>query len=226
MPTMVSVCGACNGSGWEKLPGKRYTVDGTEVESSLTVRRCSKCVYWQQRRGETPGVPAELIQTTLSDVKRISGNTDAIERAEEFMTGVHTDLYLWGGTGRGKTFLAVAILNQLFRSGVKARFVRAQELLLQLRGENDQKVFTEVTTVPLLVLDDLGAFQGTDNTRAKMQLIYDKRIDYNNRTIFTANLSLMHLLDFLDDARLPSRIAGRAMSVQMTGTDWRLSKRK
>lgn len=216
-------CDTCQNTGW-----KPVTVDGVE-----RLAHCPGCPWREWKRGGVPGVPVDEQTSLLSTFTTTPDNLAALAEAVHFLKGVHPGLYLWGGVGTGKTKLACTILNELAKQGTFGRFQRVTELLLKLMpGHDDEdndagsRFWKTITTVPVLVLDDLGADQGTDFSRRMLQTLYDKRLDLGHRTIFTSNLGLDDLQEFLNDQRLPSRIVGECKVVRMDGKDWRLKARK
>lgn len=208
-------CQGCRGTHWETV----------EEGGTPKVQHCTKCDYWELRRGFAPGVPKALEALRLSDVKDVAGNRDALQHVQHFLDGHHPDLYLHGLPGRGKTYIAVAAINEVhaLNDGRRCRFLRVPKLLKGLLLEDEAEWMRWAQGPDVVVLDDLGAQQGTDFARRTIQEIYDERVDRGRRTIFTSNLSLGELRDFLQDDRLPSRISGRAMVVKVDGKDWRLA---
>lgn len=216
-------CDTCRNTGW-----KPVMVDGTE-----RLARCPGCIWLDWKHGGVAGVPVDELKSLLATFTTTADNQAALAEAVHFLKGIHPGLYLWGGVGTGKTKLACTILNELAKQGVFGRFQRVTELLLKLMpGWDDDDNHTgrmfwdQLTTTPVLVLDDLGADQGTDFSRRTLQALYDKRLDLGHRTIFTSNLDLDDLQTFLNDQRLPSRIVGECKVVKMDGKDWRLKARK
>lgn len=213
---MAEVCKVCQGTTWTPGPEGRGVV------------RCKACE--DQRRGFVGSVPMAERETRLADydgkARQITGNlADVLKHVRLFVDGVHPDLFLHGGVGAGKTALACAALNELHRQRVHCMFVRVPELLIQLQGEGDQERFAAVCNVQALVLDDVGASQGTDFARRMLQAVYDARIDKGRRTIWTSNLDLDELTTFLEsDKRLASRIAGQAKVLHLETRDFRLAK--
>lgn len=212
----------CQGTGWET-----YVAD----DGIRRARRCSQCDYWPSRRGFAPGVPEDQKAITLASygqagLEKPAALDGPLKQAEYFLQGMHPGLFLHGPVGCGKTTLAVAVLNTLHQRGVRVRFWRVPELLLKLQpgAEDQDQLLDKVATVPVLVLDDVGANAGTDFSRRMLQTIFDARQDKGHRTIWTSNLDLDELGKFLGDDRLPSRIAGAAKLVEMTGPDYRLKQ--
>ena len=122
--------------------------------------------------------------------------------------------------------------DELFRSGDRANvdqvayptfftnFVR-NRMHIKLE-EHLVDYLKQYKKVDVLGLDDIGAEKGSDFSRRVLQGLYDARLDHKKRTLFTSNLSLGDLEEFLGDERLPSRIAGNADVVFMGGQDMRV----
>lgn len=218
-PEYRFVCDVCSDSGWAPKAGGVVRCKG---EAGVS------CPYLENQRGTAPGVPVDEAKATLENYTRTADNGEAIKHAEYFLDGTHRGLYLHGGVGTGKTRLACSILNMLWARQVSVRFKRCPELLIQLQPghEDTDQVWQRMVDVPVLVLDDVGANQGTDFARRQLQALFDARLDRGHRTIWTSNLALDDLAEFLADDRLPSRIMGQCRVVELTGKDWRLTRRR
>lgn len=224
-PEFLYTCENCSDTGYESV-----TVERGEFDA---VRPCkgadrTGCPWKDAQRGGVPGLPKEETDSRLANFVLTDDNGDALKQAQYFLAGVHPGLYLWGKVGTGKTRLACSVLNELHGQGQRVRFVRCPELLLKLMPGFDETdvIWTQVVEAPVVVLDDIGANQGTDFARRMMQTLYDSRLDRKHRTIFTSNLNLDDLGEFLNDDRLPSRIAGNCRIVAMKGKDWRLKRKR
>lgn len=218
-PSKPTECGTCGNTGWEPI---------TQAGIRL-VRKCGACDYWPSRIHHVLGCPVSDQDVTLASYGQAftvtKDNLDPIDQGKHFVAGVHPGLYIHGGTGTGKTVLALAIANTLHRKGSTGRFLRVAELLTRLTGDGGDTLFQVVIDVPILVLDDIGANQGTDYARRMLLSIYDARVDKGHRTIWTSNLDLDELAEFLgEDKRLPSRIAGQCKTVELAGKDFRLQR--
>jgi DNA replication protein DnaC len=208
-------CGICRDTRWQS-----HLVDGTEV-----VRRCD-CV---QRHIWASGVPLEFRTATLENYEPRPGSESALIRARGFFSGTR-DLLLVGGVGAGKTRLACSLLNT---EPAKGYFVRVPTMLRQLEPSSDPETRAVVLerrllTVPILVLDDVGAErdQATDFTRRTLYMVYEGRHDEGLRTIWTSNKNLGELGEMHGDDRLTSRIAGWADVVLVNCSDQRLPVRR
>ena len=226
-PTMGPKCATCDDSGYQPV-----TKDGqpTTYGKHHGVRRCPDCL--ESRRGFAPGVPEEFKTASVDSYERgdyrlTDDNRKAIEQARFFLQDVHPGLYVFGDVGSGKSLLACAILNDLHRAGRSVRFQRITELLKAVVQEDTGDDFQErLVKVPVLVLDDIGAQRPSDYARQMLLTIYDARTDRGNRTIWTSNLTLEELNEYLGDQRLASRIAGSCKVVRLDGDDYRLKKAK
>ncbi len=175
-----------------------------------------------------PGLPADFQSLTLTTFAERSRNPEVIQAAQEWLAGTH-DLYITGPVGVGKTALACALLNDVYRRGGTARFTFVGTLLEQHRAamfsdEDETRRLGALAPyfhVGVLALDDVGRDKGSDYARQTLQTIYDERRARAHRTIWTSNLDLGALQRFFDDDRLPSRIAGAAEIVFLGGDDWR-----
>lgn len=220
MKKPTTTCGTCDGTGWQIVP------DGGRGRA----KRCEEC--WERRRGFAPGVPDEEKEISLDswgkgERELTEANRPAIQQGKFFVQDVHPGLYLHGDVGSGKTALACAILNDLHRAGQWVRFVRVTELLKQLvQSDTGDAVYQQTVNVPVLCLDDIGAQRGSsDYARQQLVVLYDARTDRGHRTIWTSNLDLDGLVEFMgEDKRLASRIAGNCKVVALDGVDYRLRK--
>lgn len=120
-------------------------------------------------------------------------------------------LCLVGDVDVGKTHLAIAICRGWLLRGVLAKYAYVPLLLDELRrsynkdGEEAYEYrFNVLCTIPLLVLDDLGAERGTDWAREKLDTIVDTRAINGLALVVTTNLGMNEL---------PRRIASRLQRV-------------
>jgi DNA replication protein DnaC len=104
-------------------------------------------------------------------------------------------LTLLGGTGVGKTHLAVAIASERLQRGQPVFFAFVPELLEDLRryafdherGMSFDRVFQQVKNTPLLILDDLGQEQNTPWAVEKLYQIIVHRHNARLPTIITSS---------------------------------------
>ena len=134
-------------------------------------------------------------------------------------------LVLLGGTGRGKTHLAAAIVNFRYQAKKPALFVVVPEFLDHLRStfSPDSKVtydqmFERVKTTPLLVLDDFGEQSTTPWAQEKLYQVINYRYNAQLPTVITSSRALQEL-----DSRISSRLADPKIStpINIDAPDYR-----
>lgn len=121
---------------------------------------------------------------------------------KEFMDSYLKDkkgkgLYLSGSFGSGKTYLVAALFNELAKKNISSALVYYPELLRSLKssfGSDYEEKFDFIKTVPLLLLDDIGAENTTSWSRDEvLGPILQYRMEEELPTFFTSNLTLSEL---------------------------------
>ena len=140
--------------------------------------------------------------------------------------------YLWGEPGVGKTYAAAcavrlwALRDVGRRSTASAHLVQVARMLADLRGDIDHGESWRMPwleSVPLLVLDDLGAERPTDWGVEQVSSLVDVRTYRGLRTVVTSNLPLGDLRRApggLQGARVASRLSAFER-VEVAGEDRR-----
>ncbi|MBR6088536.1 MAG: ATP-binding protein [Anaerolineaceae bacterium] len=132
-------------------------------------------------------------------------------------------LLFTGRYGTGKTHLAAAIANSALEKGIDLIFQPVPDLLDQLRmsyggaAESFEERFDRIRSIPLLILDDLGAQSPTAWAEEKLYQIINYR--YVNRlpTVVTSNVSMREM-----DGRIASRLRdGMVTHITMQVPDYR-----
>ncbi len=149
-----------------------------------------------------------------ADAEEARDIQNAYRQALKFAEEPQDWLVIAGGTGRGKTRLAAAIANYCRESGKQVMFVVVPDLLDRLRSSYSpqnprafDEVFEQVRSMPLLVLDDLGAQSGTPWADEKLFQLINYRYNACLPTVITTNLTVSHL-----DPRLASRLTDPQVS--------------
>ena len=139
-------------------------------------------------------------------------------------------MYLWGGTGVGKSGIAVVILREVWRAhGIVGQFWVVPDLLKRYKATFDEETRTEtgdqidrvLDNMPLLVLDDYGAEKESGWTNERLFDLVDRRAREGSPTLVTSNLRL---------AEIPPRLASRlghidySVPVTLKGKDRRVSR--
>jgi DNA replication protein DnaC len=149
-------------------------------------------------------------------------------------------LLLTGGSGRGKTHLAVSVFKALLKKGVPCRFVDFHELLAEIRSSYDElaqtseyEILRPLLNVEVLLLDDLGSQRMSGWVQDTVFYIINIRYNQKKPLIVTSNLSMEPSkgspLESLQDRlgyRVVSRLYEMCTCVELDGPDYRKEVRK
>jgi DNA replication protein DnaC len=121
----------------------------------------------------------------------------ALEHSRRMAEEPHGWLVLQGQSGSGKTHLAAAIANHREAAGFPAQFVVVPDLLDHLRSSFDpaspvsyDRMFEDIRSANLLVLDDLGAQNATPWAREKLFQLLNHRYNAELVTVITTTIPL------------------------------------
>ena len=148
-------------------------------------------------------LPKEISEASFSKAYRDDNKRLPIFKYfKEFMDSYLKDkkgkgLYLSGSFGSGKTYLVAALFNELAKKNISSALVYYPELLRSLKssfGSDYEEKFDFIKTVPLLLLDDIGAENTTSWSRDEvLGPILQYRMEEELPTFFTSNLTLSEL---------------------------------
>ncbi len=208
---------------WEEILGDQVFVFRGERDSSDHSKRTiveirSRAPLLKRQVGaRIPPAYREALLTTWDD-SRSNPGTKAIVHG--YVASPVNSIYLYGEVGRGKTFAACTISNELLQRGKAVRFETVSELLLDLRdsftaeGVSEKSVLQPLRDAQFLILDELGDLaRNRDRTASafsssRILTLLDSRWRTGKPTILTSNLSLDELEKWADDPRIASRIGG------------------
>lgn len=163
--------------------------------------------------------------TFSADDKKCQKVSDAARRyAEKWdeMRGKNIGLLFYGDIGVGKTFFAACIANYLIDHGTSVLMSNVSRLMSGMAqdfGNGERKIMEDVTTIPLLILDDLGTERGTEYAVEKLQAMIDARYRSGKPLIVTTNLTpadLKHPTD-VRYKRVYDRVLEMCYPVLVTG---------
>lgn len=217
----TSKCQKCNDTGFI------YTDNGAiECECALRAR--------DQRRIEklfkSARIPARYRNKTLENFDaslQSKAYKIAVEYTKTWPKGNGESLFFVGPVGTGKSHLARAILSTMIRRhGISGLAATVPNLMDDLRpGADDGKSNEQIQllkTVPLLVLDDLGAQKNTEWVTERLFVIINARYDEMLPTVITSNIYLEDLRKTPGWDRLIDRIVEMATAVRMEGKSYRM----
>ncbi|MBR4935260.1 MAG: ATP-binding protein [Anaerotignum sp.] len=148
----------------------------------------------------------------------------------EYFSG--DNLLLYGGAGRGKTFLCNCIAKDVLERGKTVLYLTAGQLFKQLeeiRFHRDEEEETldwdaELLGADLLIIDDLGTEFSTVFTTSELFRIINDRKLRKKPVVISTNLDYKALMDQYSD-RLMSRIIGDFVTLKFFGDDIRMKKK-
>jgi DNA replication protein DnaC len=224
-PLQPEICPLCHGAGYVRLDvpvghpdfGRAVQCECKEREIAererLKLRAVSSLKPFDKKTFSTfdPSIP---------------GVREAHEVALRYAEDPVGWLILQGGYGCGKTHLAAAIAHQREDEGDVVFFSIVPDLLDHLRAAfaptselTYDALFERVRESGLLVLDDLGAENGTAWATEKLFQLINYRYNYRMPTVITTNARLMSHMDERIRSRLNDR--GLVRYVQIEAQDYR-----
>ena len=221
-----NVCPHCGGTGWVRLD----VPVGDPAFGKAIACSCKEQQQEDQRRSDLRRLSSldpfhDKTFDTL-DLRTAPGLEEAYRVAREYAEQPWGWLVLRGGYGCGKTHLAAAIANYRLAAGSPVFFSIVPDLLDHLRSAfaptsdlTYDALFDRIREVELLVLDDLGAENGTAWATEKLFQLINYRYNSRMPMVITTN---NRLLSHMDD-RIASRLSdvGLVQNVQIDAPDFR-----
>lgn len=221
---LVEHCDICDGAGWlrEQVPF------GHPHFGVLFPCACKQAEQAQQKADElaqSSNLDAFRCKTFTTFNPFIPGLRNVVLQVKQYVKCPDGWLTLFGAYGVGKTHLAAAIANEVLGRREQVHFAVVPDLLDHLRATfgpqstvgYDER-FEQVRTVPLLILDDLGAESATAWAREKLYQLLNYRYNYRLATVLTTNVKPEAL-----DPRIYSRLCDPACgsTISIVASDYR-----
>ena len=137
-------------------------------------------------------------------------------------------LLLYGDVGRGKTYAAISIVNELIRRGYPCRATNFKRIENDINDNFSQRnvYLDEFKKYALLVIDDLGVERKSEYMQEIVYSVIDSRYRCGLPLIVTTNLSMDEIKNptAISCSRIYSRILERCHPVFVDGKDRRKVK--
>lgn len=157
-----------------------------------------------------------------------------LKKAMDFARDFNGDnLLLYGGTGRGKTFLCNCIAKDVLDAGKTVIYLTAGQMFRRLEAQHFRNREEEETTTDwdvelldadLLIIDDLGTEFSTVFTASELfRIINDRKLN-GRPVVISTNLDYAALVEQYSD-RVMSRLIGEYTVMKCFGEDIRMKKK-
>ena len=219
--------GVCDGSGW---------ILGPE-----DVARECECRAQRLKRGRVRGVASVIPpryrgvsfdRPPVSDMARDPHTRVVVERVRAFVAGLDArleagkGLWLTGGTGTGKTTLAMLVSKAALEAGHSVAIYSLPKLLARIRrtydgepgGDSYSAFFDRLTSVDLLHIDDLGAEKRSDWVLEQLYALVNERYEEKRSILITSNFDGIQLEEQVGP-RIVSRLTEMTEPLPLLGED-------
>lgn len=159
---------------------------------------------------------------------------DAVLKCRDFIEhfgSTFSNLYFYGDTGIGKTFLSNCVAKELMDQGYSVIYFTAFQLFDILskgvfkKDEEAISAHRNIFDCDLLIIDDLGTELTNSFTTSQLFLCLNERILRKKSTIISTNLGMNQLADIYSE-RVLSRISSNYTLIKLFGADIRILKRR
>lgn len=157
----------------------------------------------------------------------------AVDTAKDFIRhfeGRFDNLFLYGDTGVGKTFLSHCIARDLIDASFSVIYFSAYDLFDLMaqnafaRTDDSIELNEHIYDCDLLIIDDLGTELTNSFVASQLFLCINERLIREKSTLISTNLSLERFLEMYSE-RVFSRISSNYTMIKLIGNDIRIQKK-
>ena len=169
--------------------------------------------------------------TGLSSLETVHRAVNECKHFIEDFDNKPKNLFFYGNTGVGKTFLSNCIAKELLEKGYSVIYFTAFQLFDILSKGVFQKdsdaiaAHQNIYDCDLLIIDDLGTELANTFTSSQFFLCVNERILRQKSTIISTNLNMSDMAEIYSE-RVPSRITSNYTVIKLFGDDIRIQKRR
>ena len=235
-PSEPAACSGC-GAPYRALSLGAHHLNCPTCDCVIRRARARERQEWQEQERDqrlaVANISPRLAECTFERFQPEEGNWQAFQQCAAYpkrwplqmKEAQGSGLLLWGKPGRGKSHLAVAVVLALLDQEVEVRFITVPDFLSELRDGLRQNVaegetIGRLATVPLLVLDDLGAEKDTIWANETLYRLINRRYQNLLPLVATTNCDLNQLEQLLG-ARIVSRLLEICLPLEVKGPDRR-----
>ena len=205
-------CSKCDGTGWHEVEPRRFA-------------RCTCRSGKDAPPRAQANVPSDLAHATRENIDRAGDRESILTAIGACVRTPARDLFLYGSTGTGKTFIAIAVARNLAAGGKRFAFATSINIIEDMRRAAPEYLQRWVQP-EVLVLDDVGTEKASEHSLRTLTNLYEQRRASSGRTLITSNYDMDGLSDRWREHsvaadRLLSRFMGFSDVVLLTGDDRR-----
>ena len=174
----------------------------------------------------------QIIDTSsqISSLERIKKIYKICQNFVEQFDARFDNLFLYGDTGVGKTFLSHCIARELLNTTHSVIYFSAQDLFENFAAKRFQRNPEDIPSTDyiydcdLLIIDDLGTEMTNSFVNSELFLCINERLVNRKSTIISTNLTLDAFSEVYSE-RIFSRISNGYTMLKLFGQDIRLQKK-
>lgn len=191
------------GKTWSKCPVCTAERARAKMREAEDKRKAERLADWQSKLA-IAAIPERFLEKSLKNFEALNDeqkrNLDFCERFAESFSGPKTGkcAIFSGAPGTGKTHLSIGIAKQIMgKYGKTALFITVQRAIRRVRNswakkenETETQAIDALVFPDLLILDEVGIQNGTENERNILFDVLNERYLERKSTLLLTNLSV------------------------------------